>query len=177
MPSEPDANAARHPLSPPSACNLAAFRLSAGQQGRLPALAQALLLKCSPLSGRRGPGRSADSCQSDSDSRTRALPALRNRVRLLRVFLTSRNCRAGPLAYHMASSTCCRLVSISPAGPTWPPLRTSPSCPSASSPAVSRRLQTLARPSSRRLTSLFLLRSQCPGSGLHFPAGVAACGQ
>lgn len=61
----------------------------------------------------------------------------------------------------MASSTCCRLVSISLAGPTWLPLRTSPSFPSASSPAVSRLLQTLARPSSPRLTNLFLLRSQC----------------
>lgn len=63
----------------------------------------------------------------------------------------------------MAPSTCRSLVSISLAGPTWPPLRTtSPSCPSASSPAVSRRLQTLARPSSPGLTSLFLLRSQRP---------------
>lgn len=60
----------------------------------------------------------------------------------------------------MAFSTCRRLVSISLAGPTWLPLRTSPSCPSASSPAVSRLLPTLARPSSPRPTSFFLLRAQ-----------------
>lgn len=120
--------------------------------------ARAVVLTCCPVSGTPGPGRSADSCQAVSDSR--ALPGLRHRVSVIRFFLTSRNGSAGPLEYHMASSTCCRLVSISLAGPTWLPLRTSPSCPSASSPAVSRLLQTLARPSSPRLTNLFLLRSQ-----------------
>lgn len=124
--------------------------------------ALALVLTCCPVRvwDARGPGRSADSCQAVSDSRASALPGLRHRVPVIRFFLTSRNCRAGPLEYHMAFSTCRRLVSISLAGPTWLPLRTSPSCPSASSPAVSRLLPTLARPSSPRPTSFFLLRAQ-----------------
>lgn len=134
------------------------WRLPVSLPGKETAPARAVVLTCWPVSGTPGPGRSADSCQAVSDSR--ALPGLRHRVPVIRFFLTSRNGSAGPLEYHMASSTCCRLVSISLAGPTWLPLRTSPSCPSASSPAVSRLLQTLARPSSPRLTSLFLLRSQ-----------------
>lgn len=144
----PDADSARQPPlpQPPVLANWQT------------APARAVVLTYCPVSGTPGPGRSADSCQAVSDSR--ALPGLRHRVSVIRFFLTSRNGSAGPLEYHMASSTCCCLVSISLAGPTWLPLRTSPSCPSASSPAVSRLLQTLARPSSPRLTSLFLLRSQ-----------------
>lgn len=134
--------------------------LAVAEREAAPALA--LVLTCCPVRvwDARGPGRSADSCQAVSDSRASALPGLRHRVPVIRFFLTSRNCRAGPLEYHMAFSTCRRLVSISLAGPTWLPLRTSPSCPSASSPAVSRLLPTLARPSSPRPTSFFLLRAQ-----------------
>lgn len=152
VPSAPDADSARHPpcLQLPVS--------HGGREGDCPGSGSRP--KVLPVSGTRGSERSADSCQAVCDSRASALPGLRHRVPVIRFFLTSRNCRAGSLEYHMASSTCCRLVSISLAGPTWLPLRTSPSCPSASSPAVSRLLQTLARPSSPQLTSLFLLRSQ-----------------